>query len=277
MTTVCNMNASRRDAYNAWQAKKTRLQYLSNCLDHYYATPLVETISLGETMYNQWYMDVGCSAVDVIIQAIHGSWVHNINRSLDIPCGHGRVLRHLVNLFPEAEIYASDIDRAGVDFCRNTFGAVGIYSDEDLTKVNFGARFDLIWVGSLFTHTSRDITRSWLAHLSRFLSENGIIVATVHGRWCETVAQQAPYINADSWRKILGDYHASGYGYHDYAKSENHDFVEGSYGVALTKGSELLRIIESIDGVRIFSYRERAWADHQDVVVLGMPAFNHGW
>jgi SAM-dependent methyltransferase len=259
------------------QITKSRLQYISSCLDHYCATPLIETISPSETMFDQWYMHVGCSAVDVIVQSIYNSWVGRINRILDIPCGHGRVLRHIVNLFPEAKVYASDIDKDGVQFCQNTLGAIGINSNEDLTSVDFGTQFDLIWVGSLFTHTSREITRSWLAHLARFLSENGIIIATIHGRWSETVAQQAPYINQESWEQILRDYRASGYGYHDYAKSENHDYNAGSYGVSLTRASELLKIVETIKDVRIFSYRERAWADHQDVVVLGKPSFNQKW
>ncbi|AGK47017.1 methyltransferase domain protein [Burkholderia thailandensis MSMB121] len=274
---ICNMDMLERKEYRSWKEKSSRIQYLTKCLDHYYSTPLNSTISPYETMVDQWYMDVGCSAADVIIQSLHNSWTGRIERVLDIPCGHGRVLRHLVNLFPDAEIYASDIDRSGVDFCRDTLGAIGIYSNEDMTAVDFDTTFDLIWVGSLFTHTSRTVTRKWLEHLAKFLTENGIIVATVHGRWCETVAKKSPYINVESWKKILREYQETGYGYHDYNPSENHDYISGSYGVSLTTASEILKDIESVKGIRIFSYRERGWADHQDVLVVGRPAYDHSW
>lgn len=268
---------SKRAEYKAWKLQSSRLQYLSRCVDHYFSTPLIDVISSDETMYNEWYEDIGCSAVDIVVQGFHCSTVHRVTRVLDLPCGHGRVLRHLINLFPEAEFHACDLDRSGVDFCRDVLGVEGIYSVEELTAMDFGTTYDLIWVGSLFTHTSRDITRRWLAHLTKFLSPNGIIVATVHGRWCEKVAERHAYINPESWEEILRGYRETGYGYRDYEKTENHEYIAGSYGVSLTTASEILKDVESIDGLRIFSYRERGWADHQDVMVIGKPAYDMRW
>src|SRR5262249_37742284 len=71
-------------------------------------------------------------------------------RILDLPCGHGRVLRYLRAAFPEAEITACDLLADGVDFCASTFGAIGVYSDTDLSLIKLPKdNFDLIWVGSL--------------------------------------------------------------------------------------------------------------------------------
>lgn len=266
-----------RPEYQAWHAGTHRLQYLNKCIDHYYSTPIIQDISPDETMYNEWYRNVGHSAAVNVIQAFQCSMLSRVDRVLDMACGHGRVLRHLVNFFPDAEFYACDLDRSGVDFCRDTFKAKPIYSVEDFTKVDFGTTFDLIWVGSLFTHTSREITQKWLTHLSKFLSENGIIVATFHGRWCETVAEHAPYISSEAWAEILENYRATGYGYKDYQRAENHSYIEGSYGISLSKPSTAISIAESIEGLRVFSYRERAWADHQDVMVVGKPAYDLPW
>ncbi|SOE80821.1 Methyltransferase domain-containing protein [Caballeronia arationis] len=258
-----------------WSDRTSRFQYIERCLDHYYKTPLNRELSPHETMFNEWYLEVGHSAVQVIVNAYLSSYVHRVNTVLDLPCGHGRVLRHLITLFPEARIHACDLDRSGVDFCRDVLGAAeAIYSNEELSDLQFSAQYDLIWIGSLFTHTSRPVMKRWLEHLSKYLSSTGIIVATIHGRWCEVVAQLHPYVNEQAWDGIVRDYRESGYGFRDYEQAENHEYIAGSYGVSLSRGSEIVKDIESIPGLRLYSYTERAWADHQDVIVLGRPAYD---
>ena len=55
--------------------------------------------------------------------------------------------------FPKAEITACDLLEDGVDFCAATFGAIPVYSDPDPSRIKLPRNaFDLIWVGSLFTH-----------------------------------------------------------------------------------------------------------------------------
>ena len=228
-------------------------------------------------MNNQWYFDAGRSAVEVVVAACIASNVHQIDRVLDIPCGHGRVLRHLVELFPSAKFDVCDIAHEGVNFCAATFGARAIYSQEELTLVDFGALYDLIWVGSLFTHTSEDVTMRWMSHLAKFLSPSGIIVATVHGRWCEHVHAVAPYIGNERWRTILQGFQSEGYGYADYLENESHEFIDGSYGVSLVSPEKIIGIVQRIPGVRIYQYAERAWVDHQDVIVYGKPTFDQAW
>jgi SAM-dependent methyltransferase len=253
--------------FDAWQT------YYSG----YLASPVDTTLSPRETMGNQWYFEVGRSAVEVVMAAGAASMLRDVRRVLDLPCGHGRVLRHLVKLFPQASFDACDLDRDGVEFCAATFGARPIVSVADLTAVDFGAAYDLIWVGSLFTHTSAEKTQAWLAHLATFLTPHGMIVATVHGRWCEEVQKHSPYIAAERWQRILDGYAKTGYGYVDYATEESHDYIPGSYGVSLARPHVIMRMVEQIPGVRILLYAERAWADHQDVIAFGRPAFDKPW
>src|SRR4051794_26106944 len=64
------------------------------------------------------YFGVGRSAlecIDISVRAAQTN-VSDVKRILDLPCGHGRVLRYLKAAFPEAEITACDIMRDGVDF-----------------------------------------------------------------------------------------------------------------------------------------------------------------
>lgn len=251
--------------------------YFTTCLNNYLNSEIDEEISSNDAMANEWYFEVGNSAVQNIIASCLSSNLPSVSNVLDMPCGHGRILRHLVKLFPEASFTACDLDSDGVNFCADKFGANKLYSNEDLTKTEFKGSFDLIWIGSLFTHTSRAITRKWITHLSHYLSANGIMIITVHGRWSKYVHQSHPYIMQSSWDAILGEYEKTGYGYADYARSETHKYIEGSYGVSLAKASAIMDDIETIPGLRIFGYRERAWADHQDVLVVGKPAFDKPW
>jgi SAM-dependent methyltransferase len=240
-----------------------------------YNENLVEKfIAQNDTMRHENYFEVGKSAVEIIKAAVLSCHLKKVDRVLDLPCGHGRVLRHLVKLFPEAKFNACDLDKDGVEFCSRMFNAQPITSHEDLTQVKFPATYDLIWVGSLFTHTSKTTTEKWLTHLSNYLTPEGIVVATLHGRWSETVHGFLPYISADKWEEILSDYSRTGYGYRDYAREESHSFIEGSYGISLSKPHAVIKILEGIPDIRIYLYTERGWADHHDVVVFGKPAHN---
>lgn len=253
------------------------LDLFNACVASYGARSVDTEVSPNDQMNNQWYFEVGRNAVEVVLAAIMSSYLGKVDRVLDLPCGHGRVLRHLVNLFPHAQVYAGDLDTDGVDYCAKRFGAVPVVSRPELSEVDFGTSFDLIWVGSLFTHVDRPQTARWLAHLARFLTPNGIVVATMHGRWSEHVNRRFPYIGADRWAKVMQGYSASGYGYADYVSEESTDHVPSNYGISMARPHVMMRMLEDIDGIRVYSYSERAWADHQDVIVYGKPAFDNPW
>ncbi|HYP02594.1 MAG TPA: methyltransferase domain-containing protein, partial [Pyrinomonadaceae bacterium] len=120
-------------------------------------------ISPRDTMYagdGAHYFKVGLSAMRALEEAIGRAKLSQVERVLDLPCGHGRVLRFLVERFPQAAFTACDLDRDGVDFCAHTFGATPVYSDADLDALSFDTRFDLIWCGSLVTHLNEGATRA---------------------------------------------------------------------------------------------------------------------
>jgi SAM-dependent methyltransferase len=244
---------------------------LQQLLHNYNPNTVNRIISQNDTMRGDNYISVGASAVEVIITACAVANMTKVNRVLDLPCGHGRVLRHLVHLFPKAEFSACDLDADGVSFCASTFGARPIYSKEDLTTVQFDSTYDLIWIGSLFTHTSYEITKKWLQFLSTLLSHTGIIVATFHGRWAAQLHRLVPYLNEEYFQMILADYKSKGYGYHDYKKEESHEFISGNYGISVAKPHVLIEILEGIPNTRIYMYQEKAWAHNHDVAVFGRP------
>src|SRR5688572_29835483 len=102
-------------------------------LDQYRAATVDTRVSDKDAMKDQWYFGIGRSAVENIMMGCLASNITSVGRVLDLPCGHGRVLRHLVALFPNAEFHACDLDRDGVDWCAATFRVVPVHSREELT------------------------------------------------------------------------------------------------------------------------------------------------
>src|SRR5258706_9977898 len=132
--------ASSRSSMPNWE-------YILNCLNAYRSAEIDQRISPKDGMNDKWYFQAGKSAVESIALACLASEVQEIRKVCDLPCGYGRVLRHLVQLFPQADFYACDLDAEGVDFCKTTFGARPMYSRAELTEMDLGAGYDLIWVG----------------------------------------------------------------------------------------------------------------------------------
>src|SRR5262245_38284150 len=114
-----------------------------------------DTIGEGDEMFTgdlESYLSVTYSAIAQIGHAMTACGITSFERVLDLPCGHGRAMRGLRAAFPEAELTACDVNREGVDFCAERFGAVPVYSDPDPERIPLEGTYDLIWVGSLLTH-----------------------------------------------------------------------------------------------------------------------------
>ena len=148
------------------------------------ASQLVTTVSPDDDMYFNSlgsYLNAGGDALIRIREAMRRVGKSDARAMLDMACGHGRVLRFLKAAFPTAELTACDIKADAVDFCAATFGANPVYSEEDFSEVQIDQDFDLIWVGSLFTHLDRARWLDLLALLADRLGANGLLVFTTIG------------------------------------------------------------------------------------------------
>src|SRR5262245_34363542 len=83
------------------------------------------------------YFHVGQSALECVRRCIVAARrsEQTIARILDLPCGHGRVLRFLRAAFPAAIVTACDLRRDAVSYCAKTFNALPINSDENPLKI----------------------------------------------------------------------------------------------------------------------------------------------
>lgn len=248
-----------------------RLVFTRKLIDQYDPAAVSTVLSPNETMLGENYMWVGQGAVEAIISSLGSSLLTSVNTVLDLPCGHGRVLRHLVELFPGAQFDVCDLDEDGAEFCASEFGASIVPAKSELAETVFPRKYDLIWIGSLFTHLPQDKTMRWLSFLSQQLTDKGIIVATFHGRWSMRMQDLMPYTDADRWAQVVAGYNSNGYGYVDYAPGIGHDFVPGSYGVSAVRPHRLMQMIENIAGIRFVHFQEKGWGEHQDLLAFGRP------
>jgi SAM-dependent methyltransferase len=231
----------------------------------YFKQPIDQTIAPEDNMYESgaaWYFPVGVDGIRVILRALAMGHIGGVNRILDLPCGHGRVARHLRAAFPRASLTFADIERDGVDFCVRNFGGTAIYSKPDLAQVAFGASFDLIWIGSLFTHVDQARAETWLRHLCSLLAKNGILIATLHGNWSREVQKTyGAMIGEAEWAEITAGCEATGWGYARYPG-------DADYGVSLCRASTVIAMAGRIEETRILGYHERAWAGNHDVLMI---------
>lgn len=218
------------------------------------------------------YFKVGLSAIDCIEIAMNASGLASVGHVLDLPCGHGRVLRFLVHRFPNAKFTAADLDRKGVDFCVQTFGAEGIYSQLDLADFSLNCQFDLIWCGSLITHLNATGIQELLAFFVRHLMPGGLLVFTTHGERVihQMLNRKFDYGIAEENIPLLNDsYRKKGFGFADYPNTDYYGIPltnsgATDYGVSLTT-PEWIRAETRKLGLKEVYFCEHGWDDHQDV------------
>jgi len=221
-------------------------------------------IYFNDTMYDgdgAHYFKVGLSAIRCIDEAVAQAKLNNVRSILDLPCGSGRVLRFLVQRFPEAEITACEIQRGPVQFCVRTFGARPAYSSVELDEVDLAEKFDLIWCGSLATHLNEHGILALFRLFARHLRPGGLAVFTSHGAYATHRLWRREFdysIPENQIERLVHDYKQAGYGFADYAGEQN-------WGVSLTSPEWIRASMRELGSLREVYFKEHGWDDHQDV------------
>ena len=210
------------------------------------------------------YLSVGQSALRCIKLAMlaAGKDSADIQTILDLPCGHGRVLRTLSAAFSDAQITACDLLQDGVDFCAKTFHAIPVYSTDAPDRIPVEGGFDLIWCGSLLTHLSSDRWTGFLDFFNSHLNSGGILVFSVHGPSCVHAIREGRLsygLKEGQLTQLLEDYSQRGFGYVDYPNTIG-------YGISVSSTSWVLSKLEKLFNLRLLAYTEMGWDEHQDVI-----------
>jgi SAM-dependent methyltransferase len=218
--------------------------------------------------FGQHYFYVGRSNILAISNILNARLNYSggdepIKTILDFGCGHGRVTRWLRAAFPDAVISVTDHLPSGVEWCVQQFDCRAVQRE-----VTAGA-YDLIWLGSVFTHLPSEIAERLLHELVAGLRPNGVLAFTSQGRYSVAMSegydwerdeQQYFHYNLDRARyeAVVSGYLETGYGYIDYPGQQQ-------YGVCIARPNWYAqRVLSSNDLMQIF-FQERASDNHQDV------------
>jgi SAM-dependent methyltransferase len=210
------------------------------------------------------YLSVGRSAIDMLARAMVLAQKERFAAVLDLPCGGGRVTRHLKAFLPEARLFVGDLNKAKEAFVIEKFGAVSINPRADFSEPS-REKFDLIFVGSLVTHLGLGQYTRAVRWFIEALAPNGLLVLTTHGR--RTFHLFRATFHSPEWQAGLRSYQETGFGYQPYEPGMPMD-GPSSYGTSLSLPSWVARLVESEPGARLLSIAEGAWANNQDIVIL---------
>jgi SAM-dependent methyltransferase len=218
----------------------------------------------GEDLRN--YFEVGESALTQIKTGLAAAGVPAPERILDLPCGYGRVLRHLRAEWPGAVITAMDIDAQAVEFCANTFAARPIVSRQPLWEVSAGDGHQLLWCGSLLTHFDEPDWGPTLSYFRDRLAPGGLVIFTTHGelsidllageqigRWVGDYGMgDKATVMADAARR-------TGFAYGHYGDTDD------PFGLSVSTPEWVRSTVAAVSGLAFVSFRREGWFGHQDV------------
>jgi hypothetical protein len=227
-----------------------------------YPSGVVEDVSPRDHMFRvkKRYLRSGQTALDCIRLGMVAAGKTAVASALDLPSGHGRVLRWIKAEFPQARLGAGDIDHDGVDF----FGATPVYGHEDPADIQIDAPYELIWCGSLFTHLPPERWDGFLALFERGLAPEGLLVFTTHGRRiAERIRDPETgrgYLKEPAQREqVLSAYEQEGVGYCDYTFSDEYReslSLPRSYGISLVRPSVVCEMVERRPQLQLVGFTE---------------------
>lgn len=222
------------------------------------------TLSPSDKMYAGnavHYFSVGSSALENILAAVGIAKMQPAS-ILDFGCGAGRVTRWIAAAFPQATIEGCDICAVDIKFVADTFNARTWQSGNDVAKLDPPSFYDLIWVGSVFTHLSKEASTNLFDKLVSWLNPNGVLIFTSHGRHAASRGPNVGYYGIPAqWTKVIKASNRTGFGYADYHGMPG-------YGVSLAQLYWWASLVTSRQNLRLISMTEQSWDDHQDVIAV---------
>jgi len=229
-----------------------------NCLIHpdddifaFFANHALARNPVREYLSDGWRT---LSELMVLLEGL-GRPLLRMGRVLEFGAGFGRFTRHLARVLP-GRLTASDVLPGTTEFLRDTFGVQAFESARDPADLHCPAKYDLVFVLSVFTHLPPRQWTPWLRALEGALAPGGLLVLTVHN---------------EAFSRDLGvEFEADGTKF--LASSESPSVDGEVYGTTLTTREWVEAEIVRALGRPARAYAERAFWHGQDAVVIERPA-----
>jgi len=184
---------------------------------------------------------------------------------LDFGCGHGCVARMLKAQYPHTTVHGQDVPEAWLLWCEENLGIRTIRSPERISDVAMPASaYDMIWVGSVFTHIPEDSFDHLLSELLKALKSPGLLVFTTAGAKVRRIFQpgKEKLLSFEGAQEALRQYDEVGYGFTPYVGGTYPDW--GRALVSLDVVHDKIRHANA----RLISFQEGGWGDRQDVYAV---------
>jgi SAM-dependent methyltransferase len=257
-------------------------EWLADVLRFWRVRPrnVIDTTSPDDWIHNRGgatYYATGRTTIRRVRLAMLQTRKADVRRILDFGSGYGRILRQFKAAFPEARLAACDILPEAVDFCAETFGAEAVYAADDPGRTTLEGKFDLIWLGSLFTHLAAERWTSLLDLLEGALEPEGLLMFTTQGRFIRDQIAERTWKDAfgrpiwDNWGvtedqldEAVAGYDREGFGYLEWGS------LERQYGTSIATPAWVMQQLQERRGFEILTYWERGWLPQDLVVCLGV-------
>ena len=274
-----------KGVYRAWLTRRSRVHDAKRLLskradltdeERTMASSVSPVIHAADGMFlgdAEHYLSVGLSAMRSAKAVLERRpYPIPVRHALDLPSGHGRELRFLVEAFPLARFTACDIIEQAVDFCASEFECDAVYAPARIPDLKLSQTFQMIWCGSLITHLSEANIRSLLTVFHDCLDPGGVMILTTAGDFSFERIGREPHwygIDADAAGRIRMSYQAGGFGFapypDDYAEPTESKLMEHDYGVTLTSPGWLRKCVADAGRFEEIYYQHRGWDEYLDV------------
>ena len=189
--------------------------------------------------------------------------------------------RAIAAAFPDAELTASDLIVDAAQFCADTFGGDWVQSTEDL-GFSLPRKYDLIWLGSVFTHLPAYRWCRLLDFLNQWLNPEGIVVFTSHGATALNyfehgiMAANPNICPASRFAAMKASLDLIGFDFipnQPYA-TQHHRAVEGAaltegeYGFSFATQWWVSELINRIPGWELVLYAAGGWGGNHDGITI---------
>lgn len=229
------------------------------------------------------YFRTAQSGLDCVLKGVAaaGKAPEEIKSVLDFGSGYGRVYRALAAGFPEAELTACDLMGPAAEFCASTFGGDWVESAENLDDTQLPRLYDLVWLGSVFTHLPAHRWAMLLDFLARFVESDGTVVFTTHGTRAVTHIQDVllvrnPYaVDADRFELMVANIDRLGFDFipnkpaaTKYQADMGMEVTQNEYGFSFARDWWIAELITRSPEWELVEYFAPGWAGNHDSAVL---------
>lgn len=223
------------------------------------------------------YMDSGKAMLQDFLSIVSPLNIAIDNASiLEFACGYGRFTRHLLGIVDSSQVTVADIYTKAVDFQKNQFGVKGFYSASEPDDILIPDLYDIVFVGSLFSHLPYSIWGKMLVKLYQSLKSGGALIFSVHGPGCMSRDAAMPpsgflYMPSSESRTLAKDIYGTTYVTIDFVNKQVYELTNRPVHAFRTKG------LYNYQDVYVVLNRNVEVDSIRYSVDLFKSGFVHGW